>query len=252
VELTLKIMIQVINRSVDILEYVAEDIYRPKLLGNIAKDLNLNVATCANIVKTLIDRGLLKKKQSIKGYLIGDRLLEICNGTVGYKDLLIKANPVFENVLKEINENCLIAILKNDTRLVIDKKNCSHLVQATTPDEKLAYDSSTGRLLIAFLTDHDLQLYLKKYGLPPKEVWSKAASRIGFFEQINIIRKQGFALIEDTVQIVGIAVPIYQNKKVIASFSIYLPAFRFNDKMRDKMINKAVLTAKILSGETQN
>lgn len=55
-------MIQVINRSVDILEYVAEDIYRPKLLGNIAKDLNLNVATCANIVKTLIDRGLLKKK----------------------------------------------------------------------------------------------------------------------------------------------------------------------------------------------
>jgi DNA-binding IclR family transcriptional regulator len=229
-------MIQVINRSVDILEYVSEDIFSPKLLGNIAKDLNLNTATCANIVKTLVSRGLLKKAENEKGYLIGDRITEIGNGNIGFKELLKKAGPVFDYLLNELNENCLIAILKNDKRQVIINKNSKQLIQATTPDEKLAYDSSTGRLLIAFLSDHDLQLYLKKYSLPHKDI-----------EQINKIKKQGFALIEDTVQVVGVAVPIYQNNKVIASFSIYLPAFRFNEKMRKDMINKAILTAKILS-----
>ena len=240
-------MIQVINRSVDILEYIAEDIYTPKLLGNIAKDLSLNAATCANIIKTLVSRGLLKKAENEKGYLIGNRITEIGNGNIGFKELLNKAEPVFDNLLNELNENCLIAILKNDKRQVIFNKNSIQLIQATTPDEKLAYDSSTGRLLIAFLSDHDLQLYLKKYGLPQKNIWTKAASRLGFFEQINEIKKQGFALIEDTVQVVGVAVPIFQNNRIIASFSIYLPSFRFDDKMRENMINKAILIAKILS-----
>ncbi|OAQ42021.1 hypothetical protein A5893_02585 [Pedobacter psychrophilus] len=240
-------MIQVIHRSIDILEYVAEDIYRPKLLGNIAKDLNLNAATCANIVKTLVTRGLLKKPENEKGYLIGERLSDINNGTIGFNDLLNKARPILENITMELNENCLIAILKNDIRKVIHKQNSNQLIQATTPDEKQAYDSSTGRLLIAFLNDHDLQLFLKQYGLPSKQVWPQAASRIGFFEQINAIKKQGYALIEDTVQVVGIAVPIYQNKKAIASFSIFLPSFRFDDKMRINMIDKALVTAQILS-----
>lgn len=240
-------MIQVIHRAVDIIEYVAKDINKPKLMGNIAHDLSLNTATCANITKTLVSRGLLKKAKSEKGYLIGDRLFEMSQGTLGFKDLLEKAIPILDSVAEEFNENCLIAILRDSKRKVILNKKSNQLIQATTPDEKLAYDSSTGRLLIAFLSDKELQQYLKKHGLPNKYIWPKAASRIGFFEQIEAIRKQGYALIEDTVQIVGIATPIYQHEKVIASFSIYIPSFRFDDLIREKMIELALDTSRKLS-----
>ena len=178
-------MIQVINRSIDILEYVAEEANKPKLMGNIAQDLNLNTSTCANIIKTLVNRGLLRKADDEKGYLIGHRLK--------------------------------------------------------------AYDSSTGRLLIAFLEERDLHLYIKKYGLPNKNTWSKATSRIGFFEQIEKIKAQGYALIEDTVQVVGVATPIFKGSKVIASFSIYLPSFRFNNKVKADMIKQAIDLSKMLS-----
>ncbi|HEX7366805.1 MAG TPA: hypothetical protein VF273_06905, partial [Pelobium sp.] len=87
-------MIQVIHRSVDILEYVADDANKPKLMGNIARDLKLNTATCANIVKTLVSRGLLQKAENEKGYLIVNRLIEISQGTLVFKDLIKKAEPI--------------------------------------------------------------------------------------------------------------------------------------------------------------
>lgn len=240
-------MIQVLNRAIDILEYVAEMGDEPKLMGKIAKDLNLNLGTCANIIKTLVSRGLLKKADLEKGYLIGDLITEINNGSIGYKTLIDSATPILSQISDDIKENCLIAILKKDKRQVIINKTCNQLIQATTPIEKSAYDSSTGRLLIAFLTDKAIQTHINQYGLPQKEVWSQAASRVGLFEQIKIIRDQGYALIEDSVQVVGVAVPIYKNQKVIASFSIYLPSFRFNTEVKAKMISLAIKAGKLLS-----
>lgn len=240
-------MIQVINRSIDILEYVANEVNRPKLMGNIAQDLNLNTSTCANIIKTLVSRGLLKKANKEKGYLIGGRLSEISNGSLGFSDLIARANHLFTNNNTAIGENCLIAVLKDDKRQVIFNKLSEQLVQATTPTEKQAYDSSTGRLLISFLDEKDLQLYLKKYGLPNKNTWAKATSRIGFFDEIKTIKSQGYALIEDTVQVIGIGTPIYKGDKVIASFSIYLPSFRFNDIVKADMIEQAIHLSKMLS-----
>ena len=240
-------MIQVINRSIDILEYVAEEINRPKLMGNIAQDLNLNTSTCANIIKTLVNRGLLKRAEDEKGYLIGSRLSEICTGSLGFSDLIERANHLFVDKPKAFDENCLIAILKDDKRQVIFNKVSSQLIQATTPTEKTAYDSSTGRLLIAFLEEKELLLYIKKYGLPNKHTWPKATSRIGFFEEIRRIKTQGYALIEDSVQVVGVATPIYKGKKVIASFSIYLPSFRFNDSVRENIVKLAIETSKKLA-----
>lgn len=232
-------MIQVLNRAINILEYVAENVNKPKLLGHIAKDLNLNTATCANIVKTLVSRGLLRKPSNQKGYLVGSRLSEIANGTLGFNELLLTAEDLSAEVLIQLNENCSVAILKNDKRQIIFNKLCNHAVQATTLAEKSAYDSSTGRVLIAFLSDVEIQLFIKRYGLPKKKVWEKAASRMGLLSQIVQIRENGYCLIEDSVQVVGIAVPIFQNKKVVASFSIYLPSFRYKASTKLKMIELA-------------
>jgi DNA-binding IclR family transcriptional regulator len=240
-------MIQVIHRAIDIVEYVAKDNTQPKLLGNIAKDLNLNAATCANIIKTLVNRGFLKKAVKEKGYLLGNAISEIANGTFGFKDLIAVADVEMEKTLKILNENSLIAFLKENKRIILHKKVCTQAIQVVTPDEKEAYDTSSGRLLVAMLSDKDLMKYLKKYGLPTKNVWPGANSRENFLTQIELIRANGYALIDDSVQVVGIATPIYRNEKVIASLSIYIPSFRFDDKIKQEMMSSAVSLAKKLS-----
>lgn len=240
-------MIQVIHRAIDIVEYVAKDNTQPKLLGNIAKDLNLNSATCANIIKTLVTRGFLKKAVKEKGYLLGSAISEIANGTFGFKDLLAVADVEMEKALKILNENSLIAFLKENKRIILHKKVCTQAIQVVTPDEKEAYDTSSGRLLVAMLSDKDLMKYLKKYGLPAKNVWPCANSKENFLAQIEEIRTKGYALIEDSVQVVGIATPIYRNGKIIASLSIYIPSFRFDEKIKQEMMSSAVSLSKKLS-----
>jgi DNA-binding IclR family transcriptional regulator len=64
-------MIQVIHRALNIMEYIATDPDRPKELGDIAEDLKLHAATCANIIKTLVTRQYLVKLEKQKGYLLG-------------------------------------------------------------------------------------------------------------------------------------------------------------------------------------
>ena len=66
-----------------------------------------------------------------------------------YKQELIDAAD--EEMLKlsrKLQENVLIAILKGDSRIVVHHHVYKQMVQATTQEEKKAYDSSTGRLLI--------------------------------------------------------------------------------------------------------
>ena len=240
-------MIQVLHRAVDIIEYVAKNPTVPKLMGQIASDLELKTATCANIIKTLTLRGLLKKADKEKGYLLGDKLLEIANGTFGYEALLEKAILEMEKVEKLVAENSLVAILKENKRIVLQKRIASQLIQATTSDEKNAYDSSTGRLLVAMLSDNELHAYLKKYGFPTKEIWPEASGRVQFLEQVAQIRKKGYVLIEDSVQIVGIATPLYMNGKVVASFSIYMPSFRFDETVKEKIIAAALEASRAIS-----
>lgn len=237
-------MIQVIHRAIDILEYVAKDPERPKLLGQIANDLNLNLGTCANIVKTLSSRGLLKKAINQKGYLIGNQIQIISEDQTIISRLIELASNEMAVLSQKLNENCLLAVLKNDKRIVVFKKDAvEQMVQATTPDKKNAYDSSTGRLLLSMLTDEDLNKYIKQYGLPSSVIWNTANTYDSLINQVSCIRKQGYALLEDSVQVVGIAVPIYSGSTVIASLSVYLPAFRFNEEFKEKMIQLTLQTA---------
>ena len=54
-------MIQVINRALDIIEFIAREPEKPKSLSDIANTLELNAGTCANIIKTLVERNYIEK-----------------------------------------------------------------------------------------------------------------------------------------------------------------------------------------------
>ena len=240
-------MIQVINRAIDIIEYVAKDAVRPKPLGEMAAALSLNTATCANIVKTLLNRGYLKKSKGTKGYLLGSTLSEIIESAGNYRDLIVAADTAMQEVTSTLKENTILAVLKEDKRVVIHRKNAVQLVQANTADEKKAYDTSTGRLLIATMEEDAIEKYIEKFGLPTAAIWKEATTHKKFFEQVKIIRTKGYVLTEDSENVTGVAVPVYRKNKVVAGFSIYMPSFRCNQKLIKVLIKSATQTASKIS-----
>lgn len=229
-------MIQVIQRALDILEYIANEPDKPKPLGEIASKLELNAGTCANIIKTLVERKYLEKIDKQKGYCLGSMAYRI-SGNEGYqKGLVDAAKEEMEALTKKINENSLLAILNGVTRIAILRAHGANDLQATTPAEKLAYETTSGRLLIAMLPDAELEKYISKYGLPKADVWPEACNVKSFQRQIKKIQNEQYAVQVTKGQIVGLAAPVYKKEKVVASLGVYMPVFRYSKWNKNEIV----------------
>ncbi len=240
-------MIQVIHRAIDILEYVSNDPERPKALGDIAGDLNLNLSTCANIVKTLLNRAYLEKSEGQKGYLPGRKLIDLSGETVYQQELIEAADEEMLKLANLLKESVLLAVLNGNKRIVLHQHVYNNMVQATTEPEKLAYDSSSGRLIISLKKDDFIAKYILKYGLPPANVWSDATTRKKMLMAIDKIREQGYSVFVCTDQIIGVAAPIFKNDVCIAAISLYIPSFRIDEAQKEKIIKETINTAKAIS-----
>jgi len=240
-------MIQVINRALDILEFLAKDPDQHKTLGEISEELNLNNGTCANIIKTLVERKYVEKLDKKKGYCLGSKIYGL-TGSEGYKkDLTEVGKEVCAYLTKKINENSLLAVLDKDMRRVLVRVMGTHPIQASTASEKRAYNSSSGRAIIATLPDADLEKFIKQYGLPKKDEWEGVTDEKTLMDQVAKIRQNEYATQLTKEKIFGLAVPVYRSEKVIASLSVYLPQFRYNELDKAELIKLLKQSGKKIS-----
>lgn len=114
---------------------------------------------------------------------------------------------------QQLEESCLLAVLNGEQRLIIHQELCDQPLQVQTAEEKQAYDSASGRLLIGLLPDAKLVRFKNRYGLPTPEVWEEAASEPKFYAQIQTIQDRGYAYQETQRQVIDYAVAVYQKEK---------------------------------------
>ncbi|GAB4029642.1 IclR family transcriptional regulator [Spirosoma gilvum] len=230
-------MIQVINRALDLLELIANEPEQPKSLGELADGLSLNHGTCANILKTLVARGYVEQIGTKKGYLLGSKSYALTGNEAYQKDLLEAAREPMEELTQSVNENCLLAILKDNQRVVIHRTFAEQDLQVRTADIKPVYDSASGRLLLAMLPKDKIQRFVSRYGLPTGDSWPEIQSEVQLYDALSLIRQEKLAL--QTIpnrHVIGLAVPIYKNGLVVSSLSIYLPEYRYMAMDKRKLL----------------
>ncbi len=111
-------MIQVIGRGFDIIEYLAKEGNRICTLTEIAATAGLNVGTCANIIKTLVERGYDEKVDG-KGYRLG-YMFDKLSSINALKNKLVEISKVeLEKLADKYNENTLLAVLNGNIRQAI-------------------------------------------------------------------------------------------------------------------------------------
>jgi len=240
-------MIQVINRAFDIIEFLSKDVNRAFTLSEIADSLDLNRATCANIIKTMINRNYLEQVGPKKGYKLGFMMYQAGgDGSIEEKLKKIAANEM-EVLTNEIKETSLLAVLKGCERVIIHQVQSVSDLMVRAPLKNEAYYTPSGRLLVAMLDEPDLKEFLSKYGYPTKDRWPEAATKRKFESELEKIRTQGYATHLPPSQVFGIAYGIKQKGKTVASLSVYLPASRLTEVVQKKLIEKLHATARLIS-----
>ncbi|MEO1011546.1 MAG: IclR family transcriptional regulator C-terminal domain-containing protein [Bacteroidota bacterium] len=241
-------MIQVVNRAIDIIEFIASSGRKDVPLKEIADSLGLNHGTCANIIKTLVTRDYLEKtSERGKGYGLGPMLYFI-TGDFSYSvDLINAAKSHMHELTARINENCMLGILRNNVRVSLFDVYANQELRVVNQEEKDAYETASGRVILAFLPKQKIKAFVDEHGLPTKEKWEDVQTHDDFEFELEKIRRKKYALHVTKTKVLGIASPIYRNGEVLASLGIFLPEFRFNDESKNQIIEEMQNTALLIS-----
>ncbi|MBL1408730.1 IclR family transcriptional regulator [Sphingobacterium faecale] len=235
-------MIQVLHRALDILELLSRNMDKEHSLGEIATPLNLNSGTCSNIIKTMMSRGYVEKK---KGYLLGRQAYYLTNNFSNEKEIIKVAKGPMKNLSKILKESCVLSVLKNNSRRTLYNKTYVQELQANPGKELNAYQTATGKLLLAYLEPVDRNAFIKTYGLP--ENWENVKSEQSLISELQKINKLGYAVHYTEANIVGVAMPIFRKGQVIAGLGIYLPENRYTENIKNKIFDNLAETAKTIS-----
>ncbi len=229
-------MIQVIVRAIDILEFVAQHGKEPVQLIRIAENAGLSQPTTANIVKTLLVKNYLEQVGRKEGYRLGAGAFQLTGNLSYNQNLLLAAKDVMEDLTRQLNETCLLGVIRNNKRYVLHAVQSDQDLQVRIRTEAEIYQTASGRLLVAYLTEKDLDKLIQAVGLPSAQIWLGTQTREALEKILAKIRKEELVQTSNTHHIAGFAIPVYKNKQVIASLSVFLPESRVNPA------NKATIT----------
>ena len=223
-------MIQVLERAEKILTYLSENRKREVPLTEIADNLDINRATCANILKTLRELGLIEQMSYRKGYILGDKIYSIAGVENDPDRLKVLLKPLIDNLCKEVNESVMLTVIRDDQRYHIYNAEAYHALQAKIIYQMGVWQATTAKVIIAQYDDKKLDDFLKLVGMPGK-VWPEIKNRRDLDEALKEIRKNRcFTVINN--HFACMAAPIFKNGEVIASIGYYLPDVRLTDTTR--------------------
>ncbi|MCC5613014.1 IclR family transcriptional regulator [Nostoc sp. CHAB 5834] len=220
-------MVLVIVKALDILEWVARDSSRTYSLTEIADGLQMNQATCVNILQTLVSKNYIEHLGRKKGYRLGPMAYNLTNNLSYSQNLVSAAKEPMEELTAKLNETSILGIIRNQKRFIVHLVNSDQDLQVRSRTERNIYETASGRLLLAYLPDRELDSFIQSIGLPTPETWPEAVTPDYLRSVLAVIRQHELAITRSLSHIIGLAVPVRKGGQVVASLSVFLPEVRF-------------------------
>jgi DNA-binding IclR family transcriptional regulator len=223
-------------KALAVLESVAEDPGAEKGLGEIAANAGLNKATCAHILKTLVETGYAEQDAPRCGYRLGPMAYRLARGGPYRRDLALKADPFLAELARETGETAVLAALRGGTRLVLGVAEGNQGIQVRSDilHHDDVYRTATGRVLLAHLSDEELASFVATKGLPGA-AWPGARTKAGLRKVLARVRRSGEALNRREPGVVQVARPVREAGEVAAAIGLALPEMRFRGAHRRKV-----------------
>lgn len=241
-------MVQVLIKAFDILELVSLRKGHPISLTEISDELQINQATAANIINTLVFKNYLEHIGKKKGYRLGLSAYRLTNAVAYEQDLVNAAREPMAQLTAKLNESSILGILQNQKRFILHVENANQDIQVQIRSERNVYETASGRLLLAYLSEKELDRFVQINGLPNDDLWFEATTLSGLKLTLSHIRKIGIAKTHINLShLKGFAVPIYNHEKVVAGLSVFVPEYRCSPDKEVEIVSSMIETSKIIS-----
>ena len=245
-------MIKVIEKALNIVEILARNPVKEWSLSEISGELQMDKGTCANIIKTMLDRGYIQHAGPRSGYKFGYMFYKLTDNSVNNEDLTFIANDDIIALGEKLNERIVLSIIKNDKRifLMTTTPNREQLIKVHI--DKSVYVASTGRVIIANYSPSHLQRFISRVGLPTEDEWPEIyraqCPEKEFANRLAEIKLKGYDVLIGRDNVVGISVPLFRGGHVIGSIGCFLP----QERMSGTILPTIMETAEIINYKLEN
>ncbi|NPV44413.1 MAG: IclR family transcriptional regulator [Firmicutes bacterium] len=242
--------VRAVERALDILLSFSKD--EPCLsLPEICKKIGLPKSTVYRLISTLQLKGFIEQNEINGKYQPGTKLISISNILLKNMDLRKIAFPVMCGLRDASGETVNLYILRNRKRVCIEQVEGSHLIKryAAIGDELPLHCGASGKLLLAFQPESEIDRVIEETGLKP---WTEKSITDPVLLKKNLenIRNQGYAFTkgERETGAASIAAPIRNHTgNVVAAVTISGPDSRFTPENAERYITLVTEAARKIS-----
>lgn len=252
--------IQAIDRSVGLLDAIADGGPHGVSLGALAETTGLAASTARTILSSLVAHGLVSQSGSGGRYLLGSRLFELNRRYVTQTDLSAVAAPVLRALWERTEETVHLAVLQGTRRvdiavlvspqlLTVDPTSARFVDASATP----LYRTAAGKVLYAGLDGQSRRSLLRTAG------WRDDAGGAieDLMSRMDEVVDNGFAtnIEEEAAGVCGVAAPVHdQAGRTIAAVCLGYPAVRHTPEhavwLRHEVMAAAAELSLLLGSET--
>ncbi len=218
-------------------------------LREIARLSEIPLRTAVKIVTTLENRHLLAR--SGDGWTLGPEWLRLADCKRSHIDIRTASLPVLRWMREQLNETIMVAVKSGDRRIVVECLVSTQPIRRVSEigDETPLHVGSSGRTMLAGLSDDEIARYLKRvklvnYGYDtvtdPVRIWSdvRKSRRNGYLTARAEITKESFSSSAPIRSYTG---------EIVAALTITFPLSRLSDALRDVSIDLAIEGAQRIS-----
>lgn len=221
-------------------------------LSEVAAETGVTRATARRFLLTLARLGYVRTDGRF--FSLTPRVLELGYAFLSSLSLPEVAEPHLEALVAEVNESSSVSVLDGPDVVYVARVPVSRImtVAISVGTRFPAYATSMGRVLLAGLSDVELEDYLatvKMDKLTTRTVGSVAALR----GELAKVRSQGFSLVDQELEegLRAVAAPIRDRAgNVVASLNVSAHASRTSlESMRRKFVPPLLATAARISAD---
>ncbi|WP_232540989.1 IclR family transcriptional regulator domain-containing protein [Spirosoma endbachense] len=125
--------------------------------------------------------------------------------------------------------------------------NSDQDLQVRSRTERNIYETASGRLLMAYMTEKERSSLIQSIGYLTPDIWAGANTADGIIAQMDKIRADALCNTRSKSHIIGLAVPMRRQQQVVASLSVFLPEIRFSQDRQQQIEFELRFTAEKIS-----
>ena len=194
--------------------------------------LGLPKPTIHRLFSTLEDEGFLQRDIDGRAYSPGRRFRGMATGVLSSLRIRAARLAVLRKLSSTVGETCNIALPDRDSMIYLERVETEWPLRIQLPVGTTVpfYCTASGKMYLSTLPRAHLARYAASEDLKANTE-NTITDPNGLIQEINAVRKQGYALDDEEFMdgMIAMAVPILDsNKRLVATLSFHAPTIRFS------------------------